>query len=193
MKHWPSHFFPVILLATMAALSFWLQKSVEMEGSPRDGKLRHDPDTIAENFEARRFDLNGEIKYRLSGPQLIHYPDDDTSLLQSPTLITYRKDAPPLTLTGDHAKVSAKGETVFLWDKVRAERAATEERPAMLARMNDLTIQPNNGFAFTNSPVEITQGQSWLKGIGAELDNNASTMLLRSQVTGMYIRPQVKP
>lgn len=193
MKHWPSQLFPIILLALLAGLSFWLQKTVDQGETRSDGKLRHDPDAIAENFVVRRFDDTGNVKYRLTAPYLVHYPDDDSSELQSPVLISYRPDAAPVTLTAKHAKVTAKGETVYLWDDVSATRAATPERPEMVARMPDLTTQPDVGIAFTNSPVEITQGQSWIKGVGAHLDNNTSTLVLQSQVTGLYIRPRTKP
>lgn len=193
MKHWPSQLFPLILLTLLAGLSFWLQKAVEHDEPRRDGKLRHDPDAIAENFVVRRFDETGQLKYRLTAPYLEHFPDDDTSALKSPTLVAYRHDAPPFTLSAKHAKVSSKGETVYLWDDVSGIRAATADRPEMVARMPDLTIQPDAGFAFTHSPVEITQGQSWVKGVGATLDHNTSILVLQSQVTGLYIRPRATP
>lgn len=189
MKLGSSQLFPLVLVSCVAALSFWLQQAVQMEDPRRDGKQRHDPDSIAENYEMRRFDETGTIKYRLTGPHMMHFPDDDTALLKSPVLVAYRPDAPPMTLSGDHAKVTAQAETVFLWDNVVAHRAATPDRAALTARMPDLVIQPDLAFAFTNSPVEITQGKSWVRGTGAELDNNAATLVLRSQVTGLYIRP----
>jgi len=190
MKHWPSQLFPIILLALLAGLSFLLQRNVEPEEPRPDSKLRHDPDAFAENFVIRRFDTEGRLKYRLTAPSLVHYPDDDSSDVKSPTLISYRPDAPSVTITSDHAKVSSRGETVFLWDNVRVTRAAAPNRQEMVARMPDLTTQPEAGLAFTNSPVEITEGQSWIKGVGAQLDNNASTFVLQSRVTGQYIRPR---
>ena len=193
MKHWPSQLFPVVLLILLAGLSFWLQKSVESDESRHDGKTRHDPDAIAENFVVRRFDKNGQVKYRLSAPQLLHFPDDDSSELQSPKLISYRPDAPSIIVMGNHAVVTSKGETVYLWDDVSTTREATFKQPELVARMPDLTAQPEAGTAFTNSPVEITQGRSWLKGVGAQLDNNTSTLILQSQVTGQYIRSGSKP
>lgn len=193
MKHWPSQLFPIILLALLAGLSFWLQKALDTGDAKHDGKQRHDPDAVAENFVVRRFDDTGKVKYRLIAPYLVHYPDDDSSELRSPVLISYRTDAPPVTLTARNAKVTAKGETIYLWDDVRLTRAATADRPEMVARMPDLTAQPDVGIAFTNSPVEITQGQSWIKGVGAHLDDNTSTLVLQSQVTGLYIRPRTKP
>ena len=188
MKHWPSQTFPVILLALLAGLSFWLQKTVDRGDLPNDGKFRHDPDATAENFVVRQFDDQGRVKYRLSSPYLVHFGDDDSSLVTTPTLIHYRPDAPPITLSGQNAKVSAKGETVYLWDGVVAHRPATPERPAMTARMPDLTVQPEAGTAFTNSQVDITQGASWIKGTGLALDNNNATLVLQSRVTGMYYR-----
>ncbi|QRM20619.1 LPS export ABC transporter periplasmic protein LptC [Dechloromonas sp. TW-R-39-2] len=190
MKHWPSQLFPIILLALLAALSFWLQKTVDQEEQRHDSKLRHDPDAIAENFIARRFNEDGQVKYRLTAPYLVHYPDDDSSELKSPVLTSYRPEAPPVTVSSKNGKVTSKGETVYLWDDVVLTRAATPTRPEMMARMPDLTAKPDAGTAFTNNAVEITQGQSWVKGIGANLDNNNATLVLQSQVTGLYIRPK---
>jgi len=193
MKHWPSRLFPIILLALLAGLTFWLQKTVNQGEANNNGKFRHDPDAIAENFVVRRFDETGQVKYRLVAPYLVHYPDDDSSELKSPKLISYRPDASPVEVVAKNAKVTSKGETIFLWDDVILTRAASADHPAMVARMPDLTAQPDAGFAFTNSPVEITQGQSWIKGVGAHLDNNTSTLVLKSQVTGLYIRPKATP
>lgn len=193
MKHWPSQLFPVIVLALLAGLSFWLQSTVDRGETKNDGKFRHDPDATAENFTVRRFDQNGQLKYRLTAPYLVHYPDDDTSELNSPVLVSYRPDGPQVTVAGDHAKVTAKGETIFLWENVSVTRAATPERPELVARMPDLTAQPDAGIAFTGSPVEITQGPSWVKGVGIHIDNNNATLVLQSQVRGQYIRPRATP
>ncbi len=185
MRFGSSQLFVIVLLALLAGLSFWLQRAVAPVEVVRDGKLRHDPDAIAENFLVRQFDEKGRVKYRLTAPYMMHFPDDDSSELKSPTLIHYRPNAPQLTLTGKNAKVTSKGQTVFLWDDVKAVRAATPARPELVARMPDLTVQPDDGTAFTQSPVEITEDKSWVKGVGMHLDNNTSTFELKSQVTGL--------
>ena len=185
MRFGSSQLFVIVLLALLAGLSFWLQRAVTPVEVVRDGKWRHDPDAIAENFLVRQFDEKGRVKYRLTAPYMMHFPDDDSSELKSPNLIHYRPNAPQLTLTGKNAKVTSKGKTVFLWDDVRAVRAATSARPELVARMPDLTVQPDDGTAFTQSPVEITEDKSWVKGVGMHLDNNTSTFELQSQVTGL--------
>ena len=193
MKHWPSQLFPIIILSVLATLTFWLQSAIDPGNDKHDGKFRHDPDAVAENFVVRRFDEAGQVKYRLTGPYMIHYADDDSSELKSPVLISYRPDAPQITITSNFAKVTSKGEVAYLWDDVRITRAATAEQLELLARTPDLTVQTDAGFAFTNSPVEITQGQSWITGVGAQIDNNNSTFVLQSQVKGQYIRPRATP
>lgn len=182
--------FPIVLLGLLAALSFWLARSVEMPDPRLDGKLRHDPDAFVENFQVRRLDAEGDLQYRLTAPRMEHFPDDDSSLLTQPKLEYFREEAPNLVLSGDNGYVASKGETVFFWGDVKATRAATGERSEMVARMPDLTIQPDEGIAFTDSPVEITQGNSWIKGLGMLLNNNTSVLTLKSQVTGIYNRPK---
>ena len=193
MKNGSGQVFIIGLLAFLAGLTFWLDQSQTASEVRADSKLRHDPDAIAKNFVMRRFDETGVVKYRLSAPHMVHYPDDDSSVLKNPTLITYRPEAPPVTIIAQNAISTSKGSTVFMWEDVSITRAATPERQEMVARMPDLTAQTEAGFAFTDSPVEITQGESWVKGVGAFLDNNTSILTLQSQVTGLYIRPRPTP
>ena len=193
MKYGPTQLFPIFLLALMAGLSFLLERAVAPEPAQEDSKRLHHTDAIAENIVARRFDDAGHVKYRLIAPYLVHFSDDDSSELRDPLLVNYRPAAAPVEVRARHARVTAKGETVYMWDDVSVTRTATPERPAMVGRMPDLTAQPDAGFAFTSSPVEITEGKSWIKGVGARIDNNTSTFVLQSQVTGLYIRPKTSP
>lgn len=192
MKSTSGQIFAIALLSLLAALSFWLERTISASVAEGDGKSRHDPDAIAENFSVLQFDEDGRTRYRLVAPYLEHFPDDSSSELKNPTLISYRRDAPPMTLTGRNARVANNGETVYLWDDVTLVREASRERPAMVARMPDLTIQPDTGVAHTDSPVEITEAASWMKGVGMHLDNDTSTLVLQSQVTGL-IYPRRAP
>ncbi len=190
MKRWSGQLFPLILLGLLAALSFWLERAVDLPEGRHDGKERHDPDTVVENFTVRRLDETGDLKYRLIAPYMEHYPDDDSSLLKNPTIVYYRPNAPEMTISSRQAFSTSKGTVVFFWDDVVATRDATAERPAMSAQMPDLIVEPDAGTGFTQSPVEIRQGASWLKGVGMTLDNNISTFALQSQVTGLYFSPK---
>lgn len=191
MKRWPSQLFPILLLGLLAALSFWLEHMVELPEARHDGKQRHDPDVIIEQFKVQKLDPEGHLQYRLAAPHMQHFPDDDTALLTQPRLAQFRAGAPEtpvMTLSSDFGQSSAKGETVRFWGNVLARRAPATDRPAMEARTSELTVRPDDGVAFTDRPVEIVQGNSWMKGVGAHLDNNTSVFVLQSQVTGLYYR-----
>lgn len=193
MNRWSGQIFPLVLLALLAALSFWLESIVDLPDPRRDGKLRHDPDTVVERFMVRHLNAEGRLQYRLQSPHMQHFPDDDSSLIQKPRLTHYRPGAPDMVLIGQQARVTEKGDNVYLWGDVVATRAASAERPEMVARMPDLTVRPNDGTGHTKSPVEITEGQTWLKGIGMNLDNNKATFALQSQVTGHIYRTKQQP
>lgn len=193
MKNWSGQIFPITLLALIAGLSFWLQASLTPNESPSPRSDDGTPDAYAENFQIRRHDDNGQLKYRLSAPQLSHFPQDDSSEIRNPELIAYRKDAPPVTVTAGQARVTAQGENILLTESVRIVRTETPEKPALVAETSQLNVQPEIGQAHTDQPVHITQGASWISGIGAHIDNNASTFELKSQVRGQYLAPRAQP
>ncbi|MGE5384361.1 MAG: LPS export ABC transporter periplasmic protein LptC [Betaproteobacteria bacterium] len=193
MKRWSGQIFPLAVLALLAALSFWLQRVVDLPESRHDGKLRHDPDTVVERFMVRHLNAEGTLQYRLQSPHMFHYADDDSSLIQKPRLTYYRPDVPDMILTGQQALVTENGDNVYIWGDVVATRLATPERPEMVARMPDLTVRPDDGIGFTKSPVEITEGKTWLKGVGMDIDNNQATFALQSKVTGLIYRTKQQP
>ena len=193
MNQRSGQFFPLLLIALLAGLSFWLERLVDIPESRRDGKQRHDPDTLVENFTVRRFDTEGFLQSRLRAPHMEHYPDDESSLVQKPHFTYYRPNLAETLITGEQARITEKGDKVHVWGNVVAQRAASPHRPEMVARSHDLFLWPREGTGHTDSPVEITQGQSWMKGVGMDINNNTSVFILRSQVTGILNRLEPKP
>jgi len=194
MKHWSGQIFPITLLALLAGLTFWLQAVLAPRETQTPSGPGTEPDAIVENFEIRSLDDKGRLQYRLSAPQLQHYPADNSSRIVAPRLIAYRDTAtPPLTLTAGRATATARGETVILEDSVDIVRAAANGRPELHATTSTLTVEPQAGTAHTDQAVTLTQGASQLSGIGARIDNKASTFELRSQVRGRYLSARAKP
>ena len=54
----------------------------------------------------------------------------------------------------------------------------------MTATMEQLTVFPNDETAFTKVPVLITQGNSWVKGVGMQANNRTQTYIIESQAVG---------
>jgi len=186
MKNWASAVFPLSVLTTLAAISFWLVQATSLDQPRRDGKNRHDPDYIITGVHFEKLDRYGQLQYTLTTDELRHFPDDDSTDMTQPKLVYLNRSKPPLTISALTATVSSKGETVYLKDDVHIKRDATPTRAALFGEMPDLTVQTDDETADTRSPVHFTQGNSWLKGVGMHLDNKAQTYVLQSQATGLF-------
>jgi lipopolysaccharide export system protein LptC len=84
-------------------------------------------------------------------------------------------------MRAERGHLSKDAEQVDLYDNVRIQRAATAKDPELVAMTSQLTVLPNDEKAFTRQPVLITQGKSWVKGVGLQVDNRAQTYVLESQ------------
>jgi len=83
-----------------------------------------------------------------------------------------------------HGHANSGGQQVDLWDRVELRRSASASDAELIARMNELTVLTDEERAFTKSMVLITQGKSWVQGVGLQVDHKLQTHLLESQVTG---------
>lgn len=193
MKYGFTGTLPIALLALLAGFSFWLEQATEVPLIKNDGKTRHDPDTQVEKLVVHRFGPDGQLQYKLEADHMEHYPDNETSLVQVPHLTSYRPGSPDVTLSGKQALVSKGGSKVLIQENVVITRAAFAERAELVARTPELTVLPDDGKAFNQHPVHITQGESWMKGTGVEIDNNQGTFSLLANVTGEYFAKPKPP
>ena len=185
MKHWGSALFPLSLLLALAGLTFWLRYATELPSERHDGKNRHDPDYIVTQATLRKLDLTGALTYSIKSTEIRHYPDDDTTDLLKPDVIFLHDKKPPVTLSAERGHVKKAGKQVDLYGDVRITRIASAKDPAITAYTPELTVFPDDEKAFTKSPVLITQGNSWLKGVGMQVDNRAQTYILESQAVAV--------
>jgi lipopolysaccharide export system protein LptC len=110
----------ILLFGVLGLLSIWLQFGIiEREQVVFDGNERHDPDYYIENFTATGMDKLGQRRYVLEAERLVHYPDDDTALLDNPHIIQYEDGAPPRHTYSDSGWISSDGNEVLLTGNVR--------------------------------------------------------------------------
>ena len=185
MKHNATSMFPLAMLLLLAALTFWLSQVIQ--GRVPRGPLRHDPDYWAEHFTVRRFDINGTLQHTLVAEKLVHYPDDDTSIVTEPHL-TYHQQ-PPLEILSRMAYIGRDGKEVDLVDEVKVIRhGATDDLPPTVIETRALKVFPDEEKASTNDPVILTRGASVLRGSGLETDNSTGITILHGRVTGTLHR-----
>jgi len=178
-----SSLFPVTVLLLLVGLTTWLQHATDVDTPRNDGKLRHDPDFIAENFTLRQLDAGGKLKYSLTATKMLHYADDESTDVSEPRL-TYLASPPPLYLQARRANISKDGKIVDLHEDVRGRRESDGNDPEMTFTSSRLLVYPDDDVARTPEAVTLTQGRTVIKGVGMDADNLHRIYTLHKPVTG---------
>jgi lipopolysaccharide export system protein LptC len=181
--------FPLVLLATLAALTFWLDSYVRPPVTGADSAARHDPDYIVEGLSAVRMDVDGGVKYSLSAERMVHYPDDDTTHLRRPRFVSYATTQAPVTVTAREGLVSSEGENIYFHDDVLVTRAPYANRSELRMTTTYLHVVPDSNIVKTDRPVTITDANTTVHAVGLELNSETQVLRLLSRVKGTYHDP----
>src|SRR6185369_2006124 len=90
---------PVLLLGSLAALTFWLDAQVTAPTPRRDGSERHDPDLFVERFRAVNFDAEGRVRQSLAAARAELFPDDDATDFSAMSLVVTDPETPRVEVT----------------------------------------------------------------------------------------------
>ena len=110
----------ISVFACLGLLSVWLQFGIieEQPVSFQSG-TRHDPDYYIENFTAVGMDEKGQRRYVLEAERMVHYPDDDTALLDNPHVIQYETESGTQHTYAESGWVASNGNEILLTGNVR--------------------------------------------------------------------------
>lgn len=183
-NQWSSAALPLSILLILAVITFWLRYATEFPPARNDGKTRHDPDYVIAGATLKKLDSAGKLQYTLVADRVRHYPDSDTTDLENPRMLYLHPTKPPVTVSARQGHLTSKAKTVELHDEVEVRRQATDAHDELLVRSAQLTVLTDEEKAFTKNEVHITQGASWVRGTGMQVDNKLQTYLLESRVTG---------
>lgn len=177
---------PLVLIGALAALTFWLDRLGQ--GPDRDtiGPSRHDPDFIVDRLMGVSMNEAGIPSYTLSAARMMHYPDDDSTLLTDPKFVSYGSAKAPVTITSNEAVVSSKGDHVYFQDDVRVTRAPYAENSELVLRTTFLHVVPDKHLARTDRSVTITDATTVVTADGFEMNSETRVIKLMSKVRGTY-------
>jgi len=185
--------FPLLLLAALAGLTFWLDRVVQPPGNGQGAVVRHDPDYIVDGLSAVRMAPDGSVKHSLFADRMVHFPDDDTTHLRLPRFVSYATVQAPVTITAREALVSTEGENIYFHDDVLVTRAPYANRSELRLRTNYLHVIPDDNIARTDRPVTITDANTTVHAVGLELNSETQVLRLLSRVKGTYHDPNKSP
>ncbi len=187
--------YPALLLlvlgSLLAALSFWaLEVTLRTGDEQRPHTARTEPDYFVEDFSFTRLAPNGKAQYLITGKKLVHYPADDSSVIEHPAVRSFAAKSSPTTLRAERAKITKQQREIHLHDNVRLERPQARGSEPLIVESDYMLALPDDDLVKTNRPVVIHVGESKLVGTGMVADNVKRQLTLQSKVTGYYESPR---
>jgi lipopolysaccharide export system protein LptC len=181
---------PLILLALLATMSFWLDRKVQPTPHRADGSTRHDPDFIVEGFSAAKMNPDGTRRYALTAKRMVHFPDDNSTQLELPRLVYFDYQRAPLTIRSETAEAVQGGDDVFFRGDVQIIRSAYASNAELGVFTSFLHVIPDKDLAKTDKPVRMVEGNSTASSVGLEFNNVTREIKLLSEVKASYAVPK---
>jgi lipopolysaccharide export system protein LptC len=174
---------PLLLLL---GATYWLDQQVLPLPPRADDSKRHDPDYIINSLSATTLDEQGKPHYLMSAVKMIHYPDDDSTHMVEPRLVSLYANRPPVHVSARRGEVSNQGDQVFLYDDVKVVREAGASQSQMTFTTSFLHVLPDQDIADTDRPVTIVDDSTVVNGIGMKLNNRTGIAELLAQVRSQH-------
>jgi lipopolysaccharide export system protein LptC len=188
MSDRPALWFPLVLLAALAALTTWLDFEVRSSMTEAASRDRHDPDTILHNFSARQTGKTGAVELTLQAKTLRHYMDDGSNEMDAPRVEHRDAKGNTLSVRSDRGRTSGDRKTMEFDGRVTLRQGGAVKSPATL-ETSYIKVLPDKRFASTDRPVRISSPGTLITGHGLDFDMNARTLKLRSRVKVTYQPP----
>lgn len=193
-KHGTTLLFPILLLAFLAALTYWMSIKVQPAAPRPDAKLRHDPDYYLTNFKTTTTDMDGSIRYRLHAKTMNHFPDDDSTALELPIYTQYEKGKQYVQVKGKIGQVSSNGEDIKIYKDVVVRREPWGGKGLMTLETEYLNILPEEDKVLTYMPVVIKQApKTVVHANGMVYEKSKHRITLLEKVRAHYEKPVLKP
>ena len=177
---------PLLLLAALAGLTFWLDRVVQPPATSRTLSPNVDPDYIVHGLSAVRMDAQGHVKHTLRAQKMTHYPEADVTVLLEPDFVTYTEGRSPVTVTSREARLSGNGEHVYFEHDVRVVRAAYADTSELTLETSYLHVIPDENIAKTDKPVTIRDATSVVSASGLELNSETRVLKLHGRIKGTF-------
>lgn len=183
------YWLPLLPLLGLLGATYWLNQQVQPDPAQPDSSLRHDPDSIVENFSAIKLNEQGMPHFIMSATRMLHYPDDDSTTLEVPRLMLLSDGRPPLLATARTGTLTGGGDELILQDDVEVLREADVQQDQLKLQTEYLHIIPDQDLASSDRAVTLTEAHTTVNAVGLELNNRTRTIKLFSKVRTEYVPP----
>ena len=132
---------------------------------------------------------DGDLKHRLSGATLIHYPHDDTAEIDSLRLLLKRANKADWQISSDRAWLSSGAMRVDLLGEVVMIREREPTAPGMRIDSHDMHLETQSHMLTTDAAVAIASDRWQAYGDGLRGNTESGDFTLLANVVFTYASP----
>ncbi len=175
-----------LLLILAAGLSSWsilISKKAHITPSGKP----NEPDAFMENVTATIINKEGVRSILIESPRMVHYAENDTTVIETPKITIYRNSPEPWLINSDYARATQGTNKIFFWSNVVIHHPYDESTPITTFKTNTLTVFPQDKRAETADAVVLTQPETVVHAVGMTANLNDGEVKLLSQARGEYV------
>lgn len=176
---------PIAVLASLVALTFWLERQVRLESATGPRADADKPDVIVDNFNATRTTREGQLQFSLKARRMLHFPAGDTSRLEQVSFESQTGSAGRVTATSDRGTVLQGGNRVLMEGNVVVKSAAAEGSRAWQVTTSRLEILPQENRATTDAGLLYSSEGLEMKAASLEYNTKTKALNLK-RVRAVY-------
>ncbi len=181
---------PILLMAMLAAGTYWLVKNTPVPEAPRaEAPPRHDPDYRMNRFSVQHFTPDGKPRTLIEGREARHYPDNDTLEIDDVRVRSVDEDGRIAVATARRALAKGDGSEVELMGEARVVREAGttgKARDEELEFQGEyLKVFPDDQRVQSHLPVHLRQGAMQVTANSLKYDHRTRVVELEGDVRGM--------
>lgn len=178
----------ILVLALAATGTWWLLRHATPPVLQKPAPATHVPDYYFTDATVTTLDQQGKPETVMTAPRILHHPDDDSVEVFAPRIEYFMAGGPPWHVQADHAVMLSGGKLVTLDGHVEMQRAANSGGPPLIIRTDKMAVNLDTNIATSADPVEITQGNSRMTGVGMQAFLKDNRVQLEADIRGYYVR-----
>jgi lipopolysaccharide export system protein LptC len=191
-----SSYLPLLLMAVLAAGTWWLIKHTpQLPGARDEAPVRQTPDYTMNGFSITRFGPDGRVVLRIAGDTLRHFPATDRLEIEGVRIHAIGQDGRVTDATARQALANGDGSEVQL---LGGARITSQFKGAELLEVQGEFLHAFLRFERIRShlPVSVRQGGTDARAGGLEYDHLQQILQLKGPVRATLLsgpRARAKP